>query len=307
MEHGALIVHDRCAPGFTSGSPDKGSAVCPHCSSTRLYGHGTFRRKDGLQKRYLCLTCRKTFSANTGTPAAYVKYQTKFRKMVEQMQESRSLRTTSAMLGVHLSTAFRWRHRWLGDLCQRKQAPLTGRVAIVMTAVPYSEKGSRTCRGPGSWGYWNWLLRGPKPGESPFARRSFRILVDGRAISVLVARNAASHVSRVLGPRPGVDALERGISELVAQEAHVYNLGPRVGHSSIAKACERLKLSWEEGLPSDPKIASECDSIFSAVEWESPNTWLIPFRRVATKYLHHYMAWFSYQMTFRIRLLKKMK
>jgi len=41
---------------------------CPHCAATRIYKHGM---SAGLQ-RYLCLACRKSFNALTGTPLAHL-------------------------------------------------------------------------------------------------------------------------------------------------------------------------------------------------------------------------------------------
>ena len=295
------------ACGGSQDEPTERRQVCPHCSGTRIAGHGWFARKSGgLARRFRCLSCGRTFSTNTGTPAAYIKHQSKFRKMVEQMVETSSLRVSANQIGVHLSTMFRWRHRWLAAKCREERPALEGQVAVSMAAVPYSEKGSRICRGPGSWGYWNRYLRGPQPDRLavPVVRSEpFRPLIDGRAVSVLVAHNRSCHASVVLGQKPGVDRIQDAIKEVVSPRAEVHDFGRRAGRSQIAEACERLNLPCLDGQKMMPKAKTTAERLFASGQWQNPNSWLVPFRRVATKYLHHYMAWFSYQMTYRMRLL----
>lgn len=282
------------------------SRVCPSCCGTRIVRHGIFPRKDGgPAQRFRCKNCGKTFSENTGTPAAYLKHQTKWRKMVSQMHETQSLRITVLSVGIHLSTAFRWRHRWLAAQCQKGSEALTGQVSVTLTTVPYSEKGSRICRGPGSWGYWNKYLRGDRPERLTrpgFVQRPFRPLIDGRATTVLLVQNGLKHVSRVLGPRPGVDAIENGMKELVSHDATVHDceLTIKGSISLIAKACERLNLQCLSKTYGNSDAGDSGTKRPPAPAPEHPNGWLSQFRRVATKYLHHYMAWFDYQVGFKM-------
>lgn len=278
--------------------------ACPECYGTQVFRHGTFSRKDGgPAQRFRCRTCGKTFSENTGTPAAYLKHQTKWKQMTSQMYETQSLRLTVLSVGIHLSTAFRWRHRWLAAQCQKQLEPLTGRVSAALAAVPYSEKGSRICRGPGSWGYWNKYLRGEPPVRTMhpgLVRRPFRPLADGRATCVLLLQNEVTHVSRVLGPRPGVDAVEAGIMELLSRDAQVYDceLATKGPSSLIAKACERVNLPCLNKADGSSTAGQNRSGQLPAPE--HPIGWLAQFRRVATKYLDHYMAWFDYQVGFKM-------
>jgi len=284
----------------------KAIRACPKCSGTRVVRHGMFPRKDGgPAQRFRCKICGKTFSDNTGTPAAYLKHQTKWKKMTSQMHETQSLRLTVLCIGVHLSTAFRWRHRWLASRCQKQPEPLTGQVSIALTTVPYSEKGSRVCRGPGSWGYWNKYLRGERPERLKrpgLVQLPFRPLIDGRATSVLLLQNGLKQVSRVLGPRPGVDAVEAGISELVSHTAKVYDCELRIkGDASlISKACDRLGLPRLNKPDGDSNASRDRIHQAPVPAPERPVGWLSQFRRVSTKYLHHYMAWFDYQVGFKM-------
>jgi len=282
--------------------------MCPHCRGTRLRKHGRFVRKDGgPQQRYRCLTCGRTFNPDTKTPAAFLKKRTRWQQMIARMNQSCTLRAMAAELGVHLSTAFRWRHRWLADRCRQPQPALEGQVSVAMVAVPYSEKGSRVCRGPGSWGYWNWLRRGPKPGGEPWPDRNptrFRPLIDGRPHWVLLGRSDALHRSLVVGPKPGVETLGEGLEELVDRDAEVYGFEWVVegAPSRLAEACRRVGLSYRDGREvsrnyRDGVSRRSARGQVGVAHPESPIGWLMQFRGVATKYLHHYMAWFSYQVT----------
>lgn len=298
--------------GEQAGAASSG-VTCPHCGSNSVGGHGSFLRKDGgPARRFRCRTCRRTFSENTGTPAVYLKHQTKWRKMTQQMNETRSLRGTSALLGVHLSTAFRWRHRWLADRCSQAHQPLSGSVSAALASVPYSEKGSLRCNGPGSWGYWNKYRRGSLPRMTVppgFVRSRFRPFVDGHAISVLLVWNDTTHTSRVLGQRPGVDKIQNGMRELVSSSAHVYDFEfARKGESSpIFRVCEQLNLPCQSGCQDAQNGWQGAEGETCIGRLEYPALWLSTFRRVATKYLHHYMAWFDFQMMFRMRLLRGAK
>lgn len=221
--------------------------------------------------------------------------------MAAQMGQTLPLRQVASTVGVHLSTAFRWRHRWLEARCQGPQEALEGDVAVCLTVVRYSEKGSRTCRGPGSWGYWDWLRRGPRPEWMPpqeVGRGRFRRFIDGRPSCVLLVRSTKAHACAVLGPKRrveiGADFLKPGLEALVAPDARVWG----IGQFPYREACERLNLTY-----CDPSAGGEAEKDSSQpVEIpENPVYWLKRFRAVATKYLHHYTAWFSFQVTAKLR------
>lgn len=274
--------------------------ICPNCGGEgTLRRNGFFRLKCGRKKqRYRCAACNRTCNLDTGTPIANLKRRAEWARMVVQMDRPRSLRSLAAELSVHLSTAFRWRHRWLDALCRQEQPPLKGQVSVAAVSVPYSEKGSRTCRGPGSWGFWNWLRRGPRPGDGDrfrFDRNRFRLLADGRPSTVLLAQNAVRHVSVVLGQKPGVERYEWGLKQLVSRDAEVYGNG-QSQKPAFTQACQRLNrpLLRQEG-------ASRAADMPVIPKPEHPVGWLTQFRGVATKYLDHYMAWFSHEITLLLR------
>lgn len=276
-------------------------STCPHCGHGQLVRNGSYRLKDGTRRqRYLCRSCDRTCNPTTGTTAANLKRHAQWARMAAQMNESLPLRQVAAQLGIHLSTAFRWRHRWLAAQCRKPQASLTGTVAVTTALIRYSEKGSRTCRGPGSWGYWDCIRGGPRPANYPedLSRGRFRVFIDGRPNCVMVAKNGEALVTAILGQgAPDVDAAKRGVDQLVSAKAEVYGFDT----GTIEAACRQANLPYQNGWrflreyrhwPRQEGTRPRLSPIRCP---DSPHGWLLQFRGVATKYLNHYMAWFSLQ------------
>src|SRR5204863_9016950 len=92
---------------------------CPHCAAARLqrWGHAS-----GL-RRYRCAACRKTFNALTGTSLARLRKKACWLRYGEALAAGMSLTKAAAHCGVHLTTSFRWRHRFL-------RAPAAAREAL---------------------------------------------------------------------------------------------------------------------------------------------------------------------------------
>src|SRR3954470_14891387 len=82
---------------------------CPHCGAARLQRWGY---ASGL-RRYRCATCRKTFNALTGTSLARLRKKACRLRHGEALAAGTSLTKAAAHCGVHLTTSFRWRHRFL--------------------------------------------------------------------------------------------------------------------------------------------------------------------------------------------------
>ena len=82
---------------------------CPHCAGREIVGLG---RSDGLL-RFRCKSCGRTFNALTKTPMAHLRKKEKWRAHARAMIEGMSLAKTAELCGVHPTTAFRWRRRFL--------------------------------------------------------------------------------------------------------------------------------------------------------------------------------------------------
>ena len=121
---------------------EKRSAVrpaCPTCGAERVVKNG---RATGLQ-RYKCRGCGVTFNALTGTALARLRHRDKWTGQAEVMTDGLSVRKAADRLGVHRTTAFRWRHRWLEVARETKVRGLTGVVEADETYHLKSFKGQK--------------------------------------------------------------------------------------------------------------------------------------------------------------------
>ena len=82
---------------------------CPHCGAEELQRWGS---ASGL-RRYRCAACRRTFDALTGTSLARLRKKACWLRYGEALAAGMSLTKAAAHCGVHLTTSFRWRHRFL--------------------------------------------------------------------------------------------------------------------------------------------------------------------------------------------------
>lgn len=258
--------------------------LCPHCLSKRTQGHGSFPCKNGPRRpRRLCRSCGRTFSPYTSTPTQYMKKRAEWEQLPALMTHPLSLRHVAAVLRIRPATAFRWRHLRLELLCSEEQPVLTGQVAASESFVPYSEKGSRTTSGPGSWG----CLKSP-PGERrlPDGTR-YRRLIEERPSCVLFATARGRHAVSIIGrgrPRP---------ADLKAALARVLGTGAELwgrGLAPYAEACQHLTVPYHDATSSLCKDALVW--VADQLRWGFRGWWT-QFRGVATRYLDHYLAWFA--------------
>ena len=96
-----------------------------------------------LQVRYKCRGCSVTFNALTGTRWARLRHRQRWLAQCEALQEGLSVRKAAAHLGVHRTTAFRWRHRFLQCPAKIKDLAMRGVVEADETYVLESFKGQR--------------------------------------------------------------------------------------------------------------------------------------------------------------------
>ncbi len=124
----------------TSGVERVAAQGCPHCAGREIVGWG---RSDGLL-RYRCKSCRRTFNALTKTPMAHLRKKEKWLDHARAMIEGKSLAKTAALCGVHPTTAFRWRHRFLRAPSVNKPRTVRGIVEADETFLLESFKGRRS-------------------------------------------------------------------------------------------------------------------------------------------------------------------
>src|ERR1700721_2388676 len=105
---------------------------CPHCAGREVVGWG---RSHGLL-RFRCKSCGRPFNALTKTPMAHLRKKEKWLDHARAMIEGKSLAKTAQLCGVHPTTAFRWRHRFLRAPAVHKPRSLSGIVEADETFVP---------------------------------------------------------------------------------------------------------------------------------------------------------------------------
>src|ERR1700738_4506012 len=91
--------------------------------------------------RFGCKSCGRTFNALTKTPMAHLRKKEKWLDHARAMIEGKSLAKTAALCGVHPTTAFRWRHRFLRAPASDKPRSLSGIVEADETFILESFKG----------------------------------------------------------------------------------------------------------------------------------------------------------------------
>jgi hypothetical protein len=97
-------------------------------------------RSHGLL-RFRCNSCGRTFNGLTKTPMAHLRKKEKWPAHARAMIEGKSLAKTAQLCGVHPTTAFRWRHRFLRAPAANKPRSLSGIVEADETFILESCKG----------------------------------------------------------------------------------------------------------------------------------------------------------------------
>jgi transposase-like protein len=132
-------------PSRTTSVADLGqcrvdSVGCPHCDHRDVVRWG----QASDLPRYRCKACLRTFNALTKTPLAKLRMKDKWAAQTEAMIDGVSLAQAARRCGVHPTTAFRWRHRFLASLSGDKPKALSGIVEGDETFILESFKGKRS-------------------------------------------------------------------------------------------------------------------------------------------------------------------
>ena len=245
---------------------------CPRCGSSKVHRWGRFSGR----QRYRCRgRCQRTFSDLTGTPAAYIKKIDRWALCQRLLEDGVTLRQAALTLGVHLSTAFRWRHRLLDTLASRRQDPLEGTLELDLIRFPQSFKGAVSLPRP---------ARRRKIDASGF-------WTEPHCDAVVMADHLGGVRTVVLsawwGRRPSEDVVEdvhasgpfTDITEIRARGPGVR--WDRVSVSLLPSARERSP--WRVGIFVELPHAGAYRRRLTA--------WMRRFRGVASRYLERYLAW----------------
>jgi transposase-like protein len=113
---------------------------CPHCGNRGVVRWG----QASDLPRYRCQACSRTFNALTKTPLANLRMKDKWATQTEALIDGVSIAKAAQRCGVHYTTAFRWRHRFLAALASDKPKVLAGIVEGDETFILESFKGKRS-------------------------------------------------------------------------------------------------------------------------------------------------------------------
>jgi len=241
---------------------------CPHCATPGAVGRGTAR---GL-RRYRCNGCGKSFNALTTTPLSGLWYRERWLDFGRAMADGDTVRSAAVRCGIAVSTAFRWRHRWLKAL-KSGAGKLAGIVEADETFVLSSRKGERNLdRKP--------RKRGGKASKRGLSHEQVPILVavdrTGVTVSAVLPSVSAANLQAALEPVLSKDVL------LVTDCCTSY---PPCA-AALGVSHQALNQSAGERVRGDLHIQTVNS------RHERLKTFLRPRRGVATKYLANYLNWF---------------
>src|SRR5437764_2229144 len=248
---------------------------CPHCAAARLqrWGHAS-----GL-RRYRCQACRKTFNALTGTSLARLRKKACWLRYGEALAAGMSLTKAAAHCGVHLTTSFRWRHRFLRAPAAAREA-LGGVVEADETFFRRSHEGSRRWR------------RGDVPPERRPRRRgepAGKRGLSAEQVPALIARDRAGHTVGAVLPDLGAEAIAAALGPVVAEDAVLCSDGAEA-YATFAAG---------HGLHHEPvNLTAGVRVRDGAFHVRNVNAchgrlkgWMGRFNGVATRYLANYLGW----------------
>ena len=279
VQRAVLLLHlrvrdegDRAAAVVQQRLPDRPG--CPKCGAIRVVRNG---QADGLQ-RYKCRGCSVTFNALTGTPLARLRHRQRWLAQCEALQEGLSVRKVAAQLGVHRTTAFRWRHRFLQCPAKIKDLAMRGVVEADETYMPESFKGQRKA-----------LALAQRPSRRRGGKARKRGLWSEQ-IPILVLRARTGQTADFVLPRaPDKGAVKAVMARAVADDAVLCTDGSGL----LASAARALDIEHQ------PVNLSKGQRVRGAWHVQNVNAyqsrvkqWLRRFNGVASSYLANYLGWF---------------
>ena len=154
-------------------------------------------------RRYQCKGCGRTFNALSGTPLSGLHHKERWLSFGASLAEGETVKASAARCDVAVSTAFRWRHRFLAAARSDSEV-LKGIVEADETYVLESRKGAR---GLGRKA----RRRGGKAKKRGLSREQVPVLMaadrSGTTVSAVLPRVDAAALAAALDPVVAKDAL----------------------------------------------------------------------------------------------------
>jgi transposase-like protein len=269
--HSARAV-DQVAAAIEQRMADE--PLCPHCAGRRVVRNG---QAGGLQ-RYKCAGCARSFNALTGTPLARLRHRERWLQQAQALDEGFSVRKAARFMGVHRTTAFRWRHRFLATPREIKPLALGGIAEADETYVLRSYKGQRR------------MLR--SQASRPARRRGGRAAKRGLSteqVPVLVVRNRAGQTTDFVLPAPTKRWTVQVLGPALARDVALCT----DGSGTLAAVAEELRVEHHAVNLLRGERTRGAWHIQNVNAYHGRfKTWMLRFKGVATSYLPNYLGWF---------------
>ena len=245
-------------------------ATCPHCKSMHVIRNG---HANGLQ-RYRCRECCKTFSALTGTPLNRLHQRGKWLDQAKALQDGQTLREVARTLQIHLSTAHRWRHRFLVAPNAVQPQALTGIAEADETMFLLSFKGKRSG-----------LDRKARKRGGKATQRG----LSHEQVPVLVARDRAGATMDCVLKATDIAALSAALKPFLMKDVVLCTDGSKaLAGAARELGVEHHAVNLSAGIRVDGAWhVQNVNAYHSRLK-----AWVQKFRGVATRYLANYLGWF---------------
>lgn len=241
---------------------------CPHCDTPGAVANGKAR---GMQ-RYLCRACKRTFGAVTGTGVSGLHHKEAWLTFGACLSNGDTVKESAERCGIAVSTAFRWRHRFLAAV-QTSGEKLKGIVEADETFVLPSRKGARK------------LDRKPRKRGGKAKKRG---LSDEQVPILVAADRSGATISAVL-PAVTADALRAVLLPVVDKDALLVT----DGCTSYPPCAAALGVSHEVlNQSGGERVRGELHIQTVNNRHSRLKDFLRARRGIATKYLPSYLRWF---------------
>lgn len=252
---------------------------CPHCNSDDIKGHGKYRGR----QRYKCKDCNKTFNDTTASPLAGTHHPDKWAEYIQCMIDGKTLQQTADQIGIHISTAFYWRHKVLNALKALTTDNLQGVVESDEKFFLESNKGKNQVAKLGK--------RKPRKRGGKASKRG----LSSEQVCIVVAMDREGHIVNKTAGRGRITAneIDKAIGSHLSNDVilctdHATNYK----NFAVKKGLEHKTLNASKKQRVVEKVyhIQHVNSYHSRLEdWINRR-----FKGVATKYMDNYLAWLRF-------------
>ena len=254
---------------------------CPRCGAHGAVANGKSR---GLQ-RYLCRSCNRTFGAVTSTPMNRLHHKELWLTFGDCLANGDTIAAAAKRCAIAVSTAFRWRHRFLAAI-NTNTDKLKGIVEADETYFLESRKGDRV---------WtravegNSLMKMPVRAARKRGGKARKRGVSYDQVPVLVAADRSGTTFSTVLPRVNADALQKALTPVMDRDALLVT----DGNNSYPPCAAALGVSHEAlNQSSGERVRGELH-IQNVNNRHSRLKKFIETRNgIATKYLASYLRWY---------------